>query len=100
MIGIDEQKLRRIADAYRDYALSGLTIVNYQLSMDHADLAALVTMGPSARHIGSSSAVPAKGRRREKSNLAVVTSLGNRKKILVLHIELSDTRWHTVSRSA
>jgi hypothetical protein len=25
--------------------------VNYQLSLDHADLTALVSMGPSARHI-------------------------------------------------
>jgi hypothetical protein len=25
--------------------------VNYQLSLDHGDLAALVSMGPSARHI-------------------------------------------------
>ncbi len=55
MIGIDKQKLRRIAGTYRDYALSGLTIVNYQLSLDHADLAALVTMGPSARHISPES---------------------------------------------
>jgi hypothetical protein len=46
---------RWIAGAYRDYALSDLTIVNYQLSMDHADLAALVTMGPSARHVTSAS---------------------------------------------
>ena len=35
LIGIDEQKLRRIAGAYRDYALSGLTNVNYQLCLDH-----------------------------------------------------------------
>jgi 23S rRNA (guanine745-N1)-methyltransferase len=54
-IGIDKQKLRRIADAYRDYAMSGLTSVNYQLSIDHADLAALVTMGPSAWHISPGS---------------------------------------------
>ena len=55
MIGIDRQKLMRIARAYRDWAQSGLTIVNYQLSLDHADLAALVTMGPSARHISPES---------------------------------------------
>jgi hypothetical protein len=48
-------ELREGAGAYRDYALSDLTIVNYQLSMDHADLAALVTMGPSARHVTSAS---------------------------------------------
>jgi 23S rRNA (guanine745-N1)-methyltransferase len=51
LIGIDKQKPRRIAGAYRDWAQSGLTIVNYQLSLDHGSLAALVTMGPSARHI-------------------------------------------------
>jgi 23S rRNA (guanine745-N1)-methyltransferase len=51
LIGIDRQKPRRIAGAYRDWAQSGLTIVNYQLSLDHGSLAALVTMGPSARHI-------------------------------------------------
>ena len=55
LIGIDGQKARRIAGAYRDYDLSGLTIVNYQLSLDHASLAALVTMGPSARHISPES---------------------------------------------
>ena len=55
LIGIDREKPRRIAGVYRDWALSGLTIVNYQLSMDHADLAALVTMGPSARHISPQS---------------------------------------------
>ena len=58
MIGIDRQKPRRIAGAYRDWAQSGLTIVNYQLSLDHADLAALVTMGPSARHISPESLAP------------------------------------------
>jgi len=54
IIGIDKQKLRRIAGAYRDYALSDLTIVNYQLTMDHADLAALVTMGPATYPLWSS----------------------------------------------
>ena len=29
--------------------------MNYQLSLDHAGLAALVTMGPSARHISPQS---------------------------------------------
>lgn len=57
LIGIDKQKLRRISGAYRDWAQSGLTSVNYQLSLDHADLAALVTMGPSARHISPESLV-------------------------------------------
>jgi len=42
---------QRLAGNYRDYTRSGVTRVNYQLSLDHADLTALVSMGPSARHI-------------------------------------------------
>ena len=51
MISIDRRKPQRLAGTYRDYARSGVTSVNYQLSLDHADLTALVSMGPSARHI-------------------------------------------------
>ncbi|HEY6312692.1 MAG TPA: methyltransferase domain-containing protein [Streptosporangiaceae bacterium] len=51
MISIDQRKPQRLAGAYRDFARSGITSVNYQLSLDHADLATLVSMGPSARHI-------------------------------------------------
>jgi 23S rRNA (guanine745-N1)-methyltransferase len=51
MISIDQRKPRRLADTHRDYARAGVTCVNYQLSLDHADLTALVSMGPSARHI-------------------------------------------------
>jgi 23S rRNA (guanine745-N1)-methyltransferase len=51
MIGIDQRKPRRLADTYRDYARSDVTSVNYLLSLDHADLTTLVSMGPSARHI-------------------------------------------------
>lgn len=51
MIGIDPGKPRRLANAFSRYATCGVTTVNYQLSLDHADLAALVAMGPSARHI-------------------------------------------------
>jgi 23S rRNA (guanine745-N1)-methyltransferase len=51
MIGIDQRKPQRLAGTFRDYTRSGVTAVNYPLSMDHADLAALVSMGPSARHI-------------------------------------------------
>jgi hypothetical protein len=51
MISIDRRRLQRLAGANRDYARSGITSVNYQLSLDHADLAMLVSMGPSARHI-------------------------------------------------
>jgi 23S rRNA (guanine745-N1)-methyltransferase len=51
MIGIDRRKAQRLAGAYRDYVRSGVTSVSYQLSLDDADLTALVSMGPSARHI-------------------------------------------------
>lgn len=51
MIGIDRHKPGRLAGTYRDYGRSGVTSVNYQLSLDHADLTALVSMGPSVRHI-------------------------------------------------
>jgi 23S rRNA (guanine745-N1)-methyltransferase len=51
LIGIDPGKPRRLADAFGGYATSSVTTVNYQLSLDHADLAALVMMGPSAHHI-------------------------------------------------
>jgi SAM-dependent methyltransferase len=51
LIAVDRRKPERIATAYRDYAQADVASVNYQLSLDHADLAALVSMGPSARHI-------------------------------------------------
>jgi len=51
MIGIDQRKPQRLVGAHRDYTRSGVTTVNYRLSLDHADLTALVSMGPSARHI-------------------------------------------------
>jgi 23S rRNA (guanine745-N1)-methyltransferase len=51
MISIDQRKPQRLADTYRDYARSGVISVNYQLSLDHADLTTLVSMGPSSRHI-------------------------------------------------
>jgi len=51
MIGIDRRKRQRLAAAYREYVRSGITKLNYELSLDHADLTALVSMGPSVRHI-------------------------------------------------
>ena len=51
MISIDRRKPQRLAGTYRDFARSGVTSVSYQLSLDHADLTTLVSMGPSARHI-------------------------------------------------
>ncbi len=53
LIGIDERKTARLADAYRDYARCAVTAVRYQLRLGHADLTDLVAMGPSARHIGA-----------------------------------------------
>jgi 23S rRNA (guanine745-N1)-methyltransferase len=51
IIGIDGRKPQRLAGAYRDYLPRGVTSVSYQLSLEHADLTALVSMGPSSRHI-------------------------------------------------
>jgi 23S rRNA (guanine745-N1)-methyltransferase len=53
LIGIDERKSARLADAYRDYGRSAVTAVRYQLSLGHADLTDLVAMGPNARHIAA-----------------------------------------------
>ncbi len=51
LIGVDEHKTARLADAFGDYARSTVTTVRYQLRLGHADLTDLVGMGPSARHI-------------------------------------------------
>jgi 23S rRNA (guanine745-N1)-methyltransferase len=51
LIGIDERKTERLADAFGGYASAGATTVRYQLRLSHADLTDLVAMGPSARHI-------------------------------------------------
>jgi 23S rRNA (guanine745-N1)-methyltransferase len=51
LIGIDERKAERLADAYGDYAGAALTAVHYQLRLGHAALTDLVAMGPSARHV-------------------------------------------------
>jgi 23S rRNA (guanine745-N1)-methyltransferase len=53
LIGIDERKSARLADAYRDYGRLAVTAVRYQLSLGHADLTDLVAMGPNARHIAA-----------------------------------------------
>ena len=53
LIGIDERKAARLADAYGGYARSAVTPVRYQLRLGHADVTDLVAMGPSARHIGA-----------------------------------------------
>lgn len=53
LIGIDERKSTRLAEAYGDYASTAVTTVRYQLRLGHAELTDLVAMGPSARHIGA-----------------------------------------------
>jgi 23S rRNA (guanine745-N1)-methyltransferase len=50
-ISIDQRKDQRLAATHRDYTRSDVTSVSWQLNLDHADLTALVSMGPSARHI-------------------------------------------------
>jgi 23S rRNA (guanine745-N1)-methyltransferase len=51
MIGIEEGKPERLADEYREFAESGGTELSYRLPLGHAEVAAVVAMGPSARHI-------------------------------------------------
>ena len=53
LIGIDERKAERLADAFGGYPGTGVTAVRYQLALRHAGLTDLVAMGPSARHIGA-----------------------------------------------
>jgi len=53
LIGIDERKTERLADAYGDYATGEVSVVRYSLALDHEGVAAVVAMGPSARHIGA-----------------------------------------------
>jgi 23S rRNA (guanine745-N1)-methyltransferase len=53
LIGIDERKAARLADAFGGYACAAVTTVRYQLRLGHEDLTDLVAMGPSARHIGA-----------------------------------------------
>jgi 23S rRNA (guanine745-N1)-methyltransferase len=51
LIGVDERKPQRLVDAFGHYAQLGSQVLNYQLSLDHADLMAVAAMGPSAHHI-------------------------------------------------
>jgi 23S rRNA (guanine745-N1)-methyltransferase len=53
LIGIDERKTERLAEAYGGYADSSMTPVRYELRLGHAELTDLVAMGPSARHIAA-----------------------------------------------
>jgi 23S rRNA (guanine745-N1)-methyltransferase len=52
LIGIDERKGARLAEAYRDLAVAAVAGVRYELRLGHADVLSLVAMGPSARHVG------------------------------------------------
>lgn len=51
LIGIDDRKQARIADAYGGYAETGQAEVRYQMTLGHDDAEALVAMGPSAHHM-------------------------------------------------
>jgi 23S rRNA (guanine745-N1)-methyltransferase len=53
LIGMDERKSARLADAYRDFGDCAVTALRYELSLGHADLTDLVAMGPNARHIAA-----------------------------------------------
>jgi 23S rRNA (guanine745-N1)-methyltransferase len=50
LIGIDERKGERLADAFGGYAVSAVAPVRYELRLGHAELTDLVAMGPNARH--------------------------------------------------
>ena len=52
LIGIDERKAERLADAYGDWGRPEVIPVRYELRLGHGALTDLVAMGPSARHIG------------------------------------------------
>jgi 23S rRNA (guanine745-N1)-methyltransferase len=51
IIGIDERKADRLADAFGADALAELVPLRFRLSLGHSALSALVEMGPSARHV-------------------------------------------------
>jgi 23S rRNA (guanine745-N1)-methyltransferase len=53
LIGIDERKATRLADAFGGYPSADVRAVRYQLRLGRADLTDLVAMGPSARHIAA-----------------------------------------------
>lgn len=53
LIGIDERKSARLAEAYGDLAAPSVTALHRLLTLDHADVAAVVAMGPSARHVAA-----------------------------------------------
>jgi 23S rRNA (guanine745-N1)-methyltransferase len=54
LIGVDQRKPQRLADAFGHYANAGSQELGYQLSLGHAGLMAVTAMGPSAHHIAPS----------------------------------------------
>jgi len=53
LIGMDERKTARLADAYRGYTAVAQHTVRYPLRLGHPAVRDLVAMGPNARHIGA-----------------------------------------------
>jgi 23S rRNA (guanine745-N1)-methyltransferase len=53
LIGIDERKSARLAQAYGGYASTAARPVRYELRLGRDELTDLVAMGPSARHIAA-----------------------------------------------
>jgi 23S rRNA (guanine745-N1)-methyltransferase len=53
LIGMDERKTARLADAYRGYTAAAERTVRYSLRLGHPAVRDLVAMGPNARHIGA-----------------------------------------------
>jgi 23S rRNA (guanine745-N1)-methyltransferase len=51
LIGIDERKSERLADAFGDLTAVDPVPVRYELRLSHADLTDLVAMWPNARHL-------------------------------------------------
>jgi 23S rRNA (guanine745-N1)-methyltransferase len=52
LIGVDRHKARRLAGAFGGYAKPGTQTLAYRLNLHHAEVTALVAMGPSAHHVG------------------------------------------------
>jgi 23S rRNA (guanine745-N1)-methyltransferase len=51
MIGVDDRKAERLAEAFGEEA--GEIVVKYQMCLDQADATAAVLMGPSAHHVSA-----------------------------------------------
>lgn len=51
LVRVDDRKAERQAATFADFTAAGTTDVRYEVSLDHADVAAWVSMGPSANHL-------------------------------------------------